>query len=575
MFLVFLQYLLHATAVVTAVHTQNRRAVGKCPQHGLCYEWGEFNDARWPLMSSQATVVWSQGTLPTPPWGGWGAASSDALQPGLTIPQHTAFAVLNGKFLSLFDSRRDAVACNCPAAAIPVDHIMSGRLKHNLGYLTAQHRLRRPPIVGHPWCVEVVTSHGDRTSSPHKTPKQHASAGNHSSTEDGPVDIEKVPLCFPEEKLQQQWSRAIQALGHVGKRRALTKLSKSMTNLLLLPELNINPRVPFFPLPSHTICAEDGFLCLQAAPPTKSTDPSLPAHGHPSSAPMRYSSGHPVTAVPSQRWTVTSVDDDGSATICLHKDSRQAMHINDEMCLGMDSVVVQEREGPLPPVQFRACHLDAGAETSRSCFPIDDLELGEEGVSEGGVKASAPCQEACDKEPDRCKAWTFHRAGTWNANVASCCVFYGQEGSDFRCTDDASCCVSGTPKTKVGKFKQRVNIEKLKYGTTKNAGGLVLAPLNELRRRGLWRIVQVSAGGPRRSRAKAPKSFAIQLASVPNLCLTTTNTPHGKKPQPGQQPLWLARCGSGLKIKKGKSKENALQQIWFMEGFVVELEEEE
>ena len=214
-----------------------RRRVRKYPEHGLCFEFGKFYNARMPLMSGHATLVWTQGPLPTPPWGGWLTASHDALLPGLANPRHAVFAVLNAKYLSLYNAEHEAIACKLPAAAIPTDRILTAKLKRNMGYLTEVYRLRRSRPLGQVWCIEVVATHDDL--GPIETPKVANSTNTtpsaNSSRVEKALNIEDLPLCFPNQDLQLRWLRALQSIGRID-RKNLAPFSDSMANMLLRPE---------------------------------------------------------------------------------------------------------------------------------------------------------------------------------------------------------------------------------------------------------------------------------------------------------------------------------------------------
>ena len=121
-----------------------------------------------------------------------------------------------------------------------------------------------------------------------------------------------------------------------------------------------------------------------------------------------------------------------------------------------------------------------------------------------------------------------------------------------------------------------------------------------LGRRGLWRIVEDTPETTARPPIQGdtttqplpqppkPRAFALQLAENNNLCLTTSrfiNTDPDPDPEldyltgrthqnttttpmPEKQPLWLARCGSGIvSDKENGFGERPLQQTWLMEGF--------
>ena len=191
-------------------------------------------------MSGDATLVWTQGPLPTPPWGGWLTAGHDALLPGLANPRHAVFAVLNAKYLSLYNAEHEAIACKLPAAAIPTDRILTAKLKRNIGYLTEVHRLRRHHPLGQVWCIEVVATHDDLelietskgANSTNTTPGGNRS---NSSRIERALNIEDLPLCFPNQELQLQWLRALQSIGRVD-RNNLAPFSDSMADIFLRPE---------------------------------------------------------------------------------------------------------------------------------------------------------------------------------------------------------------------------------------------------------------------------------------------------------------------------------------------------
>ena len=187
-----------------------------------------------PLLSGQAQLIWNQGPIPIPPWGGWLTASHDALLPGLANPRHTVFAVLNAKYLSLFTAEHEAIACKLPAAVIPTDRILTAKLKRNMGYLTEVYKLRRSRPVGQTWCIEIVATHDDLE--PINSTKKKPAANNSNSTQvEKMLNIEDLPLCFPTQDLQLRWLRAIQSLGQID-RNKLTPFSDAMADMLLRPE---------------------------------------------------------------------------------------------------------------------------------------------------------------------------------------------------------------------------------------------------------------------------------------------------------------------------------------------------